>query len=149
MNLTHELSAKDHTLSGIKNSVVYNSQAHNVKSSDNTASGDTTATQKMSQVSNDISLSLPSAHLNLSLKNQADSSQCSGLKQEILEDCDRFPVPSAISEASAFAAVDQGVVVDLASPSHKKAYATMSGQNDSNTELKMLLAKSDEGAKYP
>ncbi|EET01788.1 Spindle pole protein, putative [Giardia duodenalis ATCC 50581] len=144
MNLTHELSAKDHTLSGIKNSVVYNSQAHNVKSSDNTASGDTTATQKMSQVSNDISLSLPSAHLNLSLKNQADSSQCSGLKQEILEDCDRFPVPSAISEASAFAAVDQGVVVDLASPSHKKAYATMSGQNDSNTELKMLLAKSDE-----
>ncbi|EFO62501.1 Spindle pole protein, putative [Giardia lamblia P15] len=145
ININQELSGKDHTLSGIKSSVVYNSQAHNAKSSDNmNTPGDTAEMQRTSQVSNDASINFTSSHLTLSFKNQADNSQSSGQRYESAEDRNGFLVPSVIPKASAFMATDKRAASELTAPSHTKEHTVMSTRTKCNTESRQLLSKPDE-----
>lgn len=144
LNPIHEHSGKDHTLSTIKNSVVYNSQAYNPKSSDSVNTpGDNTATHKASQISNDVSLNLASGNLHLSFRNQTDNSQQSGSGNEIPQGRDGFLVPSTIPETSTCLVTDQWASEPTTS-SHKKEPIALSMQNESSAESKIPAAKSDE-----
>lgn len=145
VNITSELSGRDHTLSGIKNSVVYNSQAHNAKSSDSIdTQGDTAAMQKASQMSTDASINFISSHLALSFKNQADNSQSSGQRHEGAGDRNGVLLPSTVPKESAFITADERSASELATSSHKKEYTVMSTRNECNAESRQLTVKPDE-----